>query len=326
MINNNTKSCFIYILYTVVDTRRAFGNQKIAFSLHSYRKTLVNIYKKGSRMGFNDMLKGIAFTSDFCNRNNYYHKIYRKEPFDFETYFKPLSYDWRINLDEIQRQDRNSMLFLSMSHIRNERTEYRALKFFSRLNYVKYLCVSISAPCSVDLFSEKFHSLYQITSYTSALLEKQVSLMKANNGWVSVSFRFANLLGDSDERIRGISTLSPIDRDVLMKKCSSKLIELTHSYSSDTVFFITSDSNVFLHFISELNIPNFHFILIGGITHHIGFGSSCGDEAIDKMICEYLIISKSIAAYQVRFDPMYNSQFPRYAASIDGIPYSLISD
>lgn len=322
-INNNTSSYCLFLLYCFVDTRRTYGKQKIKFSITNNEKTFVNLYKVGGRMGFNDMMKGIISLSDFCRQESFSHKIYIKEPINFDKYFVPSSYDWRISEQDFLKNTTGSIVRIVVGHLRNTKVEMSVLQFFSRIYGLKQICVSMSAPCQLTLFKEQFNNILSYSDRTKYLLEMTKSFLDKGFGWITASFRFSNLLGDTDEVIAGIPKIDVIEQQKLMELCFAALTRLISKHGASCCL-VTSDSTRFLKFVSEKGITSIYCISGDDFSHHIGFGGKPSDIAIDKMVSEYLLISSAVSAYQVVSRNMYESQFPKYAAAINDVPYSVL--
>ena len=265
--------------------------------------------------GFADRLRGMITVYAYAKANNLPFKIYHREPFRLEDYLVPNCIDWRINDDEISYNILYSNPIVMMDYTEGDRLKHlrknRQHHFYANINAISLINRFYNKNyCYTDLYNELFKP--------SASVEKELEPFKdyIKSGYISVSFRFMQLMGDFED-VCG-NTLPDIEKKELIEKCLG-FIETLHTKHSEVKYILlTTDSETFADIAKD--IP-YIFVLPGKIGH-IGFISNRNVEM--KMIMDFYMISKAKRAYMGYTGEMYKSHFAQSAAEISGIPYESI--
>lgn len=280
------------------------NNRQTIFSIHD------GLLHSG---GLTDRLKGICTLYMFAKKQNLQFKIYFVFPFNLEKYLVPNLYAWSVDRNEIS-YDLNKTAVYTWE---NERSAHR---FFHKNNEKKQLHIACNSDECVPEYSELFHELFK----PSIFLEDQIKLHTKNLGgygnYISVSFRFQNLLGEFKEW--NSTALKGEDHNLLINKCMSMISDLKNRHKNIRKILITSDSNVFREMVTETYIDAYTYIIPEEIGHIDYAGPGKGKEL--TAFLDMFLIAGAKKAYQIRTPEMYNSDFPNMAAKINHVPYEMI--
>lgn len=320
-ISNFTTNKLVYLCYCVYISRR----RKNSFIPPSWKKisqkTIINVYGNDGA-GLTDRIHGMVATHIYCNNKGFNHKIFHKTPFDLERYFQPNIYDWHLPENESHFDSKNS-IYLQMPSLRDKTCMDYVLNLYTNLFGLKRLFLNICLGVDEKSYHYVFNQLFKPSEYLSKLFN-DAFFQQIEHPYISASFRFCNLLGDSNTNY-----LNPLDLGLkkLLLSCCKKQIDMLRKCNDATIV-ITSDSPSFLKCISgEKNTFCFNEVLIKGQIskqNHMGFCSQLTGYESDKIFLEFLCISKAKTAYQIKIGPMYASRFPEYAAIAGGVPYQLL--
>lgn len=166
---------------------------------------------------------------------------------------------------------------------------------------------------------DNFQQLFKMSPELEAVVSSNAEKLGT---YISVSFRFVNLLGDSDEVVEGFRVLSESEQESLMFCC----VQTMQTIPMDGVesILVTSDSSRFFSFLDSFHQETVKHLEGDDIHHHVGFSAKASHEAMLKSFAEFMLISKAQKAYQIKIGPMYASNFPKHAARIGNVPYQLI--
>ncbi len=220
-----------------------------------------------SDLGFADRLKGMISCFAFSKAIGTPFRIEYISPFDLSDYIVPNHYDWLLKSGE---KSLNLMYASPVFFVCNV-FGYHSLKFFrinkkrqhhlfTNTNYLK----DINGKFNKDY---KFNELFSELFKPSAALEKELSIhqreLSTSGGYISVSFRFMQLMGDFKDCYGDI--LPEKERVELIDKSLSVIRQLYEKEHKRV--FVTSDSQ---HFIDEAAKLDFVYVAPGRIGH-IGF-------------------------------------------------------
>ncbi|MDE5935044.1 MAG: hypothetical protein K2G95_04655, partial [Muribaculaceae bacterium] len=149
--------------------------------------------------------------------------------------------------------------------------------------------------------------------------------IKRNIGgdYCAAVFRFQNLLGDFHE-YRYKELAGEKEKEALVVKCLDAVSELKKRHG-DKALLVTSDSAAFLQRVSQ--IEGVH--IIPGKLIHIDQVSGevdgdTGREVYMKSFLDFYMLSEAQKIYRIGTSYMYPSEFPVYAAKVNGIPFESI--
>ena len=272
-----------------------------------------------SSVGFADRLRGMVSCFAYAKAIGVPFRIEHIAPFDLSDYLVPNLYDWALKSGE---KDYN-LLYSNPVVFIQHKIEQHSLKMF-RLCKRRQHHLYTNASYLKDINSRykknyHFHELYQELFKPSALLESlldtHLKQLHSGGGYISISFRFMQLMGDFKDC--GGDTLTEDDRLDLLRRSLSIIIRL-HEKHQKTVF-VTSDSQTFLQEASKLT----DVYIAPGRIGHIGFSQA--RDIYDKMFTDFYLISQADYVYMAHSGKMYRSHFAKMAALTSGAPYDVIA-
>lgn len=272
-----------------------------------------------SSVGFADRLKGMISCYAFAKAINTPFRIEHISPFDLSDYLVPSHYDWQLKPGEKSY----NLLYASPVCFVQNILGYHSLKFF-RINKSRQNHLFTNTNYLKDI-NEKYKKNYQFDELFSELFKPSATLedeiseqekeLKSSGGYVSVSFRFMQLMGDFKDSYGDV--LSENKRIELIDKSLSVIQELYEKEKKKIL--VTSDSQVFLNEAAKMS----HVYVVPGKIGHIGFSNE--SEVYMKMFVDFMLISKADHVYMAHSGKMYRSNFARTAAISAGIPFDVIS-
>lgn len=324
-ISANCKCLFA----TIVESKRRFPeNKKQKFKKQCTDKVNI-IFVTNSFGGITDWFKGMVSLFDFCEINKYNFKIYAKDKFDFNRFFVTNSYNWTMSdweYSEVNNSTGVLHLCLSKSKKGGGDTwleQQYTLKKICDNKKVSNVFVHSVAPYGLPTFAKRFKELFAMSPYLCSVVEPMRNRISP---YMAIALRFVNLLGDSDESVFGIDSINNKEQELLLQSCVSELKKLIEENNNLNVL-VTTDSYRFLSYIDEdptLREKVNH--LVGDkVHHHIGFSNEVTDLGITKSYAEFMLISMAEKVYQIQIGSMYESKFPKWAASINNKKYQLIN-
>lgn len=313
------------LLNSIIESRRRFSNK--GNSLKPSVSSTTIVFSNCGNGGITDRFKAMVSLFDFCKNNGLEFRISAKKPFDFEYFFQPSEYDWRIDEESLSQAANDNQVFqacLSSGGCCGKDEwavqQYTLSKLVGTQRY-KYIIIHSSAPYGLAKFAETFKELFKPTD---SLMEKINHHLSYLGSFISVSFRFVNLLGDSNEKVIGYIEQPEQEKEELLDKCIMTLEGLISGHT-DCNILITTDSYNFIQRIKTQGYSNVHFIEGGAIHHHIGFTNSIAINEIEKSYTEFMLVSKAQEAFQIQVGKMYESKFPKWAATLNNVPYMIIN-
>lgn len=308
----------IHYLYTgekyLTDCSKNLAIDYTDKTLPSYinRETIICMFDgKLKHGGLADRLRGIISMYYYSKLHNLDFKIYHIYPFELSVFLCPNRYDWRIDRSELCFNPSISKpLFVASADyfLENSLTK-RFLKKNIR-NYKQYH-VYPSIKIGDKVFKECFHELF----IPSPLLKDSIKriLYDINDKFITISFRFVELLGDFHDTIK--HTLPDNKKEILIQKCLLAISKIRKEAPEHNKVVITSDSKTFLHRAKSL--PNVY--LIPGELGHVDYKENLNIHL--KTFTDFFIISHAEKSYMVRTKEMYKSGFAQRACMVNNTPF-----
>lgn len=259
--------------------------------------------------GLADRLRGIISLYDWCKQNNKIFKIYFQAPFSLSHYLVPNQYDWLVYDSVYQGKP---ILIDTPPHLAD-------VVNFQNYMFDKYLSKGenqINCYTNADLVSNKtkfsslFNELFKPSDDLKKLLDRYQVLLGGK--YISVSFRFVQLLGDFNDCID--KTLPVDEQQKLIKKCIDALFEI-YSVNHDTKMLVTADSCKFLEEVKKLD---FAVVLPGEIGHS---NYSHSETVHMKTFLDFLMIANANKIYLARTSKMFKSGFARKASMVNNVQF-----
>lgn len=284
------------------------------------KKKILVFNVDGSHMysgGMADRFKGAVSAYAWCKCNGVEFRIRYVEPFELSDYLIPCDYDWRLKDEEYSRCFWDTRVL----YVRGENgkrliglKEKRQIHYYGNMDVLP----AINAHYGTDY---KWGELYKELFAPCDAILKQLKDLKGYIGssYVSVVFRFQNLLGDFEEYNLKPECNEERNR-MMLAKCLEGIAKIQSLHPEHQIL-VTSDSSTFLKLASELSRVH---IISGKVVH---IGSSAGEtfETYLKSFVDFYMLADSHKIYSLFTEEMYKSEFPMYAAKINDIPFERIA-
>ena len=318
---------FRFIKRTLIDSYKTIRLVKF-YSIFSEKKEIpkqkIIISMIDGRMhhgGFSDRLFGIISAFKYCQEHNIDFRINWIYPFKLESFLEPNEYDWRIESTEISynlwqsRPKYVSMFYLEIEMM-NKHAK-RKLKFSKQQLHLYSNAITFT--------QEEFRKYFNILFKKSKVLEDEISknLRNIGDSYVSITFRFQQLLGDLKET--GFQTLESVNaRNELINKCLSCVKNVYHQQNKRIL--VTSDSSTFLSIVSK----EFSFVYtIPGNIVHMDYVSENDNIDINthlKSFVDLFMLANAQKIFLADIKPLYKSAFPKLASWIYGKEFYLMNE
>lgn len=267
--------------------------------------------------GMADRFKGAVTAYAYCKQRGYDFRIRYIFPFELSDYLLPAQYDWRLKDGEYSECILDAkVMYARAEHGRRllrQKVGKRQLHFYGNYDNVEYL----NEKAGTDYrWGELFLELFR----PCPALEQAVSTKQAEIGapYISVVFRFQNLLGDFREY-----KFSSIDgkeqRERLISTCLEELKKLQRRFP-DTPFLVTSDSSTFAARAADL--PGIH--TVGGERVHIGSGFADSCDTYMNSFIDFFMLAGSQRIFNIVAPRMYPTNFPVCASRLHDVPFERI--
>jgi len=274
--------------------------------------------------GIADRFKGITTLYGLCKEADIDFKICHKHPFELSDYLIPNQYDWRISSDQIcynrkqvsvnyfmlhplvqQQIDSGEIIELEHQWVLQRIAEAKTnqLHFYTNMY-----------PKSDAMFGAYFRELFKPSLKVEQ--ELQYHMHQIGGRYISVSYRFMQLLGDFKD-CEGV-TLVANQQETLIKKSMDVLLLIKKENPTIDRILVTADSVTFLQAAKKLPFV----YVIDGKVGHINYVSS--DEVNMKTFLDFFMIAHADIVYLAKSEKMYNSEFARRASMIYSKQFELI--
>ncbi len=264
--------------------------------------------------GIADRIKGMVSLYTYCKKHDIPFKIYFRNPFNLEDYLLPNEYDWRIDENSLTYNKKQSKAIVIKPSKKNNR---KHTDHIMRGLHTKEMQYHLYCNASYDLttFAQDFHELFRPTVHVMENISRNLS--EIGGEYVSISFRFMQLLGDFKD-IWG-DTLSEPDQEALISECLDAVEYVKSMNPEARKILVTADSMKFL----ERARSKFPYVYIApGTVSHTDHQNVSADEPQLKTFVDFLMISKAKKAYLFTSGGMYsNSRFASIASLIGGIGF-----
>lgn len=268
--------------------------------------------------GLADRLRGMITTYKYCLDHHVDFRIHFTSPFELEELLIPNEYDWRIRADEISYHSSYSLpVYIDSSRYPEaDRTFQRKMaeKFLCNENF-KQIHLYTNMYYADDEFGPLFNRLFRPAPALQTWIDE--NLAKLGGNYLSLSFRFQNLLGDFKD---GDFVYSLEDQQILLDKCMAKIRALREAHPEVDKILVTADSERFLKEVSNLDFV----YLLPGQVGHMDHQSEQGIAIHMKTFLDFFVLSHSSKIYLLVTGKMYKSGFAKRAAKLQGIPFESV--
>lgn len=296
--------------YYTPDAPRAKNERKLIIAMFDGRK------RHG---GLADRLRGICTTYSFCKEQGIDFRLHFTSPFRLEEYLEPNRYDWRIAEEEIcyNVQDAHPVYIASQSYDeeRDNRFQRRMAEKFFGEEY-RQLHAYTNMRFAEAEFGAAFRELFRPTAELQALIDDALKNLGGKEGFIAISTRFMESLGDFNEhRDRAAAGLPQAEQEALLAACGAQL-EQIHARHPEERILVTSDSVRFLDYVGRYD---YVYTLPGKIGHmDVVEGER---EVHTKTFLDFLVLAEAKHHYYLVGPHMYRGNFSRRAAQIGEAPF-----
>ncbi len=274
--------------------------------------------------GLCDRLKGITTLYGWCKEYNIDFRIYHINPFNLADYLIPNEYNWEIKEGDIcYNRKWTSANHLMLNNLVRKQIESGEIATLEK----EWFCKRIKTRKKqmhfyTNMYPEndtQFGTYFRMLFKPSPRLEDALNhhLSSIGEPYISVSFRFVQLLGDFKDCDGAILSLE--NQESLIQRSIKVIEEIKEINQSYSIILITADSRKFLE---EARMLPYVYIVEGEVGH-INFENS--DDVNMKTFLDFLLISKAEKVYLAKSKDMYNSDFARRAAMIYNHPFELFN-
>lgn len=271
--------------------------------------------------GLSDRLCGILSMYAYAKKCGYEFKILFNSPYSLTDILIPNRYNWVVTPDELSYNSDDSMpVYLSVWSEDND----KVVKYVdSRLRKIDKKQIHIYTNTryfTKEMVPTLFEELFKPCPMLHELLVKHLSRLK--NDYVSLTFRFQQLLGDFKEG--NFETLnSDKEKKELISRCL-KVVDYLHKMFADRKILVTSDSRLFLERAGEFS---YVYVVNGAIRHMDFTDGEIVDISVDmKSYIDMLLIANAKEIYLCNIPPLYRSGFPQTSSYIYNRPYYEIQE
>lgn len=261
--------------------------------------------------GLGDRLRGIASVYEYCKRHNRTFKINFFDPFCLNTFLLPNKYDWRISADQISHNSNDAKPVIFDCDLNMFETYIHRKVMEKEFDTDKQIHVYTNTYCYDEFYSQNFNELFKPSPLLQSAID--VQLRKIGGKYISVSFRFCQLLGSFAQDV--YKPLSEVEQVELINKSIQVIYQLKSKHPECSKIIVTSDSNKFIEMIKD--IP-FVYLIPGTVSHS---NYKAADESQLKTFLDFFVIGNAVKVYMARTQIMYKSGFAHRAALINNTPF-----
>lgn len=265
--------------------------------------------------GLADRIKGMVSLYMYCKRRDQPFKIFFAHPFPLKDYLETNHYDWTVSPDELSYNRKQAKaVIVKYSYLDGTGHEY-VDACLDKLAGKRQLHVYTNAATVDETFCDAFHELFKPSVALQA--EIDANLTELGDDFVSITYRFQQLLGDFQEG--GYTVLGESDRNVLINHCLNFIDEVRQQNPIVKRVLLTSDSRMFL----DIAASKFCYVYtIPGKVYHIDHTSQAGTLPYLKSFVDLFVLSHAQTLYNYSEGLMYRSSgFASLAAVIGGKKY-----
>ncbi len=270
--------------------------------------------------GLSDRLRGIISIYAECKKQKLPFKIIF-EPLHLQDYLIPNNYNWQMDQKDICWDTKKvyPCTILTYNKNLNNKAQYIAqkkmLRYFSKKRY-KQIHIYSNMAIAENNFSALFNELFRPSDKLQEQLDYHLNELGGKREYISLTFRFRQLLGDFKE---GGYILPLSQREDYIQKCI-KGVEYLHSLFPNERILVTSDSETFLKRLTSLD----YIYTIPGTIVHMGFTFDASQDTYMKSFVDYFMLSYAKKVYQMTDKFLFKSGFPHRAAMLNNAPYEEI--
>ena len=305
----------------------AYGLRELQMLLKYHRFSLRKPNKKpmlismvdGRRLGkgLTDRFKGMISVYALAKAIGAPYRCIYTHPVHLVNFLVPNAYNWLPQPDELSKTTSGVRFKL----LRKQHTIRRLLKVlplkrqvrvYANMDYLDEINRKYNKQYQ---WGELFNELFKPTKVLEDRLQEHLDNIDSA-GFIACVFRFQNLLGDFKEY--HFKPLPEADRQELLTKNINALKRI--SEQSDVPVLVTSDSSTFIDAVKDLK----NIYTIPGKVVHIDNVADAESEVYLKSFVDFLMLSRAQHIYSLGTEIMYKTDFPKYAAKVNDVPFERI--
>lgn len=290
---------------------------KLSFAKSDKTPMLISMVD-GRRLGkgLTDRFKGIISVYALAKAVDAPYRCIYTHPMPLVDFLEPNAYNWLPNPDELSESTSDVRFKL----LRKQHTIKRLLKVlplkrqvrvYANLDYLDEVNRKYNHQYQ---WGELFKELFKPTKILEDQLQYHFKIIGGE--FIACVFRFQNLLGDFKEY--RFKPLPEADRQQLLATNIRALKKIVGQHGVRVL--VTSDSSTFLDAAKDLD----HIYTIPGKVVHIDNEADARQEVYLKSFVDFFMLSHAQKVYSVGTDIMYKSDFPKYAAKVNNVPFERI--
>lgn len=282
--------------------------------------------------GLADRLRAITSIYAECKRQALPFRIVF-EPLHLQDYLQPNTYDWRIEEQDIIWDTKRCYPCTILTYHHNlksrlQRFVQRTLLHHFMGKRAEQIHIYSNMATEETRYGELFKELFVPTGELQEQIDFHLHRIGGAGNYVSMTFRFRQLLGDFKE---GGEILDANERTDYTRRCIT-CVEQMHRKIPGKRILVTSDSTTFLAALhahvygehADMGATDGWLYLIPGKVVHIGFTFDANRKTYMKSFIDYYMLSYASTIYLIRDKRMYHSGFPYRAALLNGADYEEI--
>lgn len=265
--------------------------------------------------GMTDRFIGIISLYALAKTYNIPFRIKYTSPFNLTDYLLPNKYNWIPSEGDYIESSLTSKVVYAVGEPRFDK-RLRNLIGIKQIHFYGNRDLLCFAEFQQFDWGKLFKELFRPAD---SLQEKLNTLRKeiGQGEYVSIVFRFQNLLGDFKEyNFKPLSEHNA--REKYIEKCIGAIRDI-HAKENKPCL-ITSDSVLFLNRLRNLT----YVYIIPGNLVHMGSEDTGTYSQYEKSFLDFYGLAASNKIYNIVYGNMYPSGFPLYASKINSIPFERI--
>lgn len=276
---------------------------------------------KAKHGGLSDRFCGLVSCYCYCKENNIQFKVFFNSPYPLEEFLSPNLYDWRISEKDISYNSVDSLPVYIANNWTIEKQRKIAQNKLGRLKSFKQGHVYTNMRYfDKGQFQELFFELFKINDNIVNRINRLLKTLP--HEYVSITFRFQQLLGDFEEGdFKKLD--SEEEKEVLIQKCLTTVKKVQQLNSNMEKILVTSDSKTFLDRVLGLE----GVVIIPGDLVHVDFlKEKVSNDIHIKSYIDLFMLANANKIYLANFSPLYSSSFPHTASFIYGREFIILNN
>lgn len=282
------------------------------------KRTVITMFDGFIAGGLCDRLRGVVSLYQTCKERNIDFFVYFISPFNLEEFMVPNTYNWIINKNNLKFDNKSKPVFLH-SQVGNEEEGMKQRATVEKTIQQDFNQFHFYTNAHYSLYSDNYSQCFKELFKPSEKLQNELNKYYINEPYISVSFRFLQLLNDFEERYINLYNILPAEERNLLIKKSLQLLKNLYDKEKKLIF-VATDSKTFLAEASQLP---FVFIVDGEIAH-VDATDNSSFEANKKTFIDFYMIADAAKVYLAHSGQMHYSGFPKNAALLSGKEFEVI--